>query len=246
MITAKPVYDTLLIMYEIAVVDDEKNIRSLISLALSDEGFKVSEYSNGEAAWRGFESGMPDVIVLDIMMPKMNGLDLCRRVKAAAPSVSIIFLSSRDDEWDRVLGLETGADDYVCKPFSMMELTARIKAAVRRLGPPSAGCGSESVFDIEYGPLKMCTAELACLWNEKPVRLSVTEHRILGSLAAAPGTVKSREMLMSAAFPEDSYVNERAADSHIKRIRRKIRETDPEAEIFEAVYGLGYRLGITE
>ncbi|HAK46026.1 MAG TPA: DNA-binding response regulator [Spirochaeta sp.] len=229
-------------MHTIAVVDDEKNIRSLISLALKEEGFAVEEYPNGEAAWTAFSRKMPDVIVLDIMMPKMNGLDLCRKVKAEVPAIPVIFLSSRDDEWDRVLGLETGADDYVCKPFSMMELTARIRAAVRRLDARPAG--GKSVFDIEFGPLKMCAAELVCLWNDEPVRLSVTEHRILGSLAEAPGTVKSREQLMSAAFPEDSYVNERAADSHIKRIRKKIRETDPAAEIFEAVYGLGYRLGI--
>ncbi|MDC7225199.1 MAG: response regulator transcription factor [Spirochaetales bacterium] len=229
-------------MYRIAVVDDEKNIRSLISFALKEEGFEVDEYSNGEDAWNVFSRKVPDVIVLDIMMPRMNGLELCRRVKSAAPHIPVIFLSSRDNEWDRVLGLETGADDYVCKPFSMLELTARIKAAVRRLDREQPGCSSS--FDIEYGPLKICEAELVCLWKDQPVKLSVTEHRILSSLASAPGTVKSRGQLMTAAFPEDSYVNERAADSHIKRIRKKIRVCDPTAEIFEAVYGLGYRLGI--
>ena len=231
-------------MHTIAVVDDEKNIRNLISLALKEEGFNVSEYPHGVAAWEFFQAEMPDVIVLDIMMPKMNGLELCRRVKAVNPGVPVIFLSSRDDEWDRVLGLETGGDDYVCKPFSMMELTARIKAAVRRLGASQPGCGSS--YDVEFGPLKMCAAELLCSWKGIDVRLSVTEHRILNLLAGSPSVVFSREQMMSAAFPGDVYVNERAADSHIKRIRIKIREADSDADIFEAVYGLGYRLGITE
>ena len=229
-------------MHTIAVVDDEKNIRNLIGLALRDEGFHVEEFPHGAAAWDAFRLNMPDVIVLDIMMPKMNGLELCRRVKAVEPAVPVIFLSSRDDEWDRVLGLETGGDDYVCKPFSMIELTARIKAAVRRIDAASPGCGS--CYDIDLGILRMCSSELVCLWNNSPVRLSVTEHRILNLLASAPPRVFSREQMMSAAFPDDVYVNERAADSHIKRIRRKIRESDPTAEIFEAVYGLGYRLGL--
>jgi len=231
-------------MYRVAVVDDEKNIRSLIGMALTEEGFEAQEYPNGEAAWAVFQDNMPDVIILDIMMPRMNGIELCRRIRATQSSVPIIFLSSRDDEYDKVLGLESGADDYVCKPFSMLELIARIKAAVRRVGGSPEGCTGS--FDIIYGPLKMCRAELITIWKEEPVRLSVTEYRILSSLASSPGMVKTREQLMASAFPEDAYVNERAADSHIKRIRKKIKETDSTAEIFEAVYGLGYRLRIEE
>lgn len=228
-------------MYEVAVVDDEKNIRNIIGLALGDEGFSVSDYSNGEAAWTAFQISLPDVIILDIIMPRMNGLELCRKIRDIDSVVPIIFLSSRDDEFDKVLGLESGGDDYVCKPFSMIELTARIRAAVRRsTGHPHV---SRTDYDIEAGPLKMCSAELITLWNDRPVRLSVTEYRILCSLAAAPGTVKTREQLMAAAFPEDCFINDRAADSHIKRIRKKIKDVDSSAEIFEAVYGLGYRLG---
>jgi len=231
-------------MYKVAVVDDEKNIRNIIGMALQEEGFSVEEYPNGEAAWFAFQSDLPDVIVLDIMMPRMNGLELCRKIRGMDPSVPIIFLSSRDDEYDKVLGLESGADDYVCKPFGMMELMARIRAAVRRSSGYSAAPGGD--YDIDAGPLKMCTAELITLWKEAPVRLSVTEFRILSSLSAAPGTVKTREQLMAAAFPEDSYVNDRAADSHIKRIRKKIKDVDSDAEVFEAVYGLGYRLRIEQ
>ena len=232
-------------MHTIAVVDDEQSIRKLISMALNEEGFNVTEYSNGKNAWDDFKNSRPDIIVLDVMMPRMNGLELCRKIRAVDQAVPIIFLSSRDDEYDRVIGLETGADDYVCKPFSMMELTARIKAAVRRLGGSASIEGSSS-WDVDTGPLKMCSSELVCLWNEQPVRLSVTEFRILGALSAIPGTVKTRDQLMSAAFPEDVYVNDRAADSHIKRIRKKIKEIDRDVEVFEAVYGLGYRLRIDE
>lgn len=231
-------------MYKVAVVEDEKNIRDLIKIALIEEGFEVDEYSDGEAAWSVFQKIMPDVIILDIMMPRMNGIELCRRIRTVKTSVPIIFLSSRDDEYDKVLGLESGADDYVCKPFSMLELTARIKASVRRLGGklPDYSGG----YDIICGSLKMCTSELITLWKNKSVKLSVTEYRILSSLATSPGTVKTREQLMSSAFPEDAYVNERAADSHIKRIRKKIKAIDPAAEVFDAVYGLGYRLRTDE
>ena len=231
-------------MFSVAIVDDEKSIRNLIGLALGKEGFSVTEYPDGVAAWDGFRLKMPDVIVLDIIMPRMNGIDLCRKVREIDRSVPVIFLSSRDEEFDRILGLDAGADDYVCKPFSMMELLARIRAAVRRLNPGAeADCSS---YDIQQGPLSLCSSELTVLWNGNPVKLSVTEFRILSSLAESPGTVKTREQLMAAAFPRDAYVNERAADSHIKRIRKKIKELEPEADIFEAVYGLGYKLGIAE
>jgi DNA-binding response OmpR family regulator len=231
-------------MFTVAVVDDEKNIRNIIGMALREDGFVIKEFSNGEAAWTDFQVDPPDVIVLDIMMPRMNGLELCKRIRVIDQSVPIIFLSSRDDEFDKVLGLESGADDYVCKPFSIMELTARIRAAARRCSGSSSVYRSD--YDIETGSLQMCSAELITMWKQQPVKLSVTEYRILGSLAGVPGTVKTREQLMSAAFPEDSYINDRAADSHIKRIRKKIKEVDPDAEVFDAVYGLGYRLRIDE
>ena len=229
-------------MHRVAVVDDEKNIRNLIRLALEDDGFAAVEYPNGEEAWKGLSEKMTDIIILDIMMPRMNGLELCRKIRKLSPAVPIIFLSSRDEEYDRVIGLESGADDYVCKPFSMMELTARVRAAARRLDLTADLCGDDC--GLEYGPLRICSADLTCEWNGMPVRLSVTEHRILASLAASPGIVKTRGQLMSAAFPDDAYVNEKAADSHIKRIRKKIKEADPSAEVFEAVYGLGYRLRV--
>ncbi len=171
-------------MHTVAVIDDERNIRSLIKLALGKEGYNVTEYSDGESAWIGLQTGMPDVIVLDIMMPRMNGLELCRRIKEVNPSVPVIFLSSRDDEYDKVLGLDSGGDDYVCKPFSMMELTARIRAAVRRSG--AAFQTTDAVYDIECGPLSMCTPELAVSWKGAQIKLSVTEYRILSYACFRP------------------------------------------------------------
>lgn len=234
----------LYIMLSVAVVDDEKNIRNLISQALAMEDFSVKEFSDGEAAWLDFMQSKPDILILDVMMPRLNGLELCRKIREIDQAVPVIFLSSRDEEFDRVLGLDAGADDYVCKPFSLMELTARIKAAARRLNTSAEPV--DSCYDIKCGKLNLSTEDLSVEWDGAEIRLSVTEFRILSRLAESPGTVKTREQLMAAAFPDDSFINERAADSHIKRIRRKIREEDPGAVVFEAVYGLGYRLVLPE
>jgi two-component system response regulator ChvI len=229
----------LSLMSKVAVVDDEKTIRSLIVMALEEEGYCASEYSNGEDAWRAFRKEMPDVVVLDIIMPRMNGLELCRRIREVDRRVPVIFLSSRDDEFDKVIGLETGADDYVCKPFSIIELTARVGAAVRRYSALSEK--QPGVPDVEAGSLVMDAETYSVHWKKRPIALSVSEYRMLRLLASEPGNVKTREQLMSASFPDDSYVNERAADSHIKRIRKKIKDADPDSDCIEAVYGLGYR-----
>lgn len=227
-------------MHRIAVVDDEKNIRAMVRVALEREGYEVDEYANGADAWLAFQSALPNLAILDVMMPRMDGLELCRRLRGLSPGLPLIFLSSRDEEIDRVLGLESGGDDYVCKPFGMRELIARIHAALRRgsakaeasIGPFSVSAGSLALDDERY---------LARVGGQQ-VSLTVTEFRILRSLAAAPGAVKTREQLMRAAFPEDAYPNDRAADSHIKRIRAKLGAAGLPAERLEAVYGLGYRL----
>jgi len=232
------------------VVDDEKNIRELIRMALERENYAVDEYANGELAWTAFEHGYPDCIVLDIMMPRMDGLELCRRIRGRGVTTPIIFLSSRDDEIDRVLGLESGADDYVCKPFGMRELLARIRAALRhgvpRGGPAGAVPDSGASFSLVRGPLRMDEAREMLEWREREISLTVTEFRILFCLAAHPGVVKTREQLMRQAFPEDGYPNDRAADSHLKRIRRKFSAADPGFNALETVYGLGYRFRLPE
>ncbi len=228
-------------MNRIAVVDDEKNIRETIRLALEREGYAVEEYANGEEAWAAFRRRWPDLAILDIMMPRMDGMELCRRVRAES-TMPIIFLSSRDDELDRVLGLESGGDDYVCKPFGMRELTARVRAALRRASP-EPGTGVAVAYGLRAGRLELDDERYLVRWDGREAALTVTEFRMLWNLAELPGAVRTREQLMRAAFPEDAWPNDKAADSHIKRIRAKLSAVDPGFDGIETVYGLGYRLG---
>jgi DNA-binding response OmpR family regulator len=229
-------------MSRIAVVDDEQNIRKVIRIALEKEFHEADEYSDGLEAWENFQLSLPDLVILDIIMPRMDGIELCRKIRSlpSGAAVPIIFLSSRDEEIDRVLGLESGADDYVCKPFSLRELMARIHAGLRRLQPQSDR-NEEEASAVQTGELLLDEMRCAISWKHRPVECTVTEFRILQSLAANPGFIKSREQLMAAAFPEDNFPNDKAADSHIKRIRRKFIETDPDFDMLEAVYSLGYR-----
>ena len=229
-------------MNRIAVVDDEKNIRETIRLALEREGHAVSVYANGEDAWNAFREADPDLAILDIMMPRMDGIELCRRFRALPSDVPVIFLSSRDDEIDRVLGLESGGDDYVCKPFGMRELIARIRAALRRREPKSADVPLGR-FPIIAGALELDGERYLVRCGGRDVPLTVTEFRMLRSLAEAPGVVRTREQLMRSAFPADAWPNDRAADSHVKRIRAKLDAARVGYDCIEAVYGLGYRLG---
>jgi DNA-binding response OmpR family regulator len=229
-------------MNRIAVVDDEKNIRETIRLALERDGHAVSAYANGEDAWHAFQEAAPELLILDIMMPRMDGIELCRRVRAIPSDVPVIFLSSRDDEIDRVLGLDSGGDDYVCKPFGMRELTARVRAALRRNAPRSVELPAAR-FSIAAGELELDGERYLVRCGGHEVSLTVTEFRMLRSLAEAPGVVRTREQLMRSAFPEDTWPNDRAADSHVKRIRAKLDEAHAGFNGIEAVYGLGYRLG---
>jgi len=231
-------------MAEIAVVDDEAGIRSLIRVALEREGYAVRDYANGADAWREFERAAPDLAILDIMMPRMDGLELCRRMRERGASPPVIFLSSRDEEIDRVLGLDAGADDYVCKPFGMMELLARVRAALRRApGLAAAGRPAEAGQFPGDGVLALDEEAWAASYGGAELGLTVTEFRMLHAMAARPGAVKTRSQLMKAAFPEDSFPSERAADSHIKRLRAKLSAAGAPPELIESIYGLGYRYG---
>ncbi len=240
-------------MKPIAIVDDEKNIRDMIGFALKRENYLYTEFGNGEEAWRIFQTEMPELIILDIMMPRMDGMELCRRIRKINTDVPIIFLSSRDEEIDKVLGLESGGDDYVCKPFGMRELLARIRAALRRASADKEtekdetdqpNPGSSRSGDVHRGELFLNRDKFSVLWNRLPILLTVTEFRILESLVKQPGFVKSRQQLMEAAFPNDNYISDRAADSHIKRIRAKFAVIDPEFCRLETIYGLGYRYNL--
>lgn len=223
----------------VAVVDDEKNIQETVSFALKKEGFKPLTFSNGQEAWESFQKKLPDLVILDILMPMMDGLELCRRLRSVNEALPIIFLTSKDDEFDRVLGLEMGADDYLCKPFSMRELITRVKVLFRRICHPAGGTAEGEtlrVFDLELDLQKYIAK-----WKNSRLDLTVTEFELLLSLGRQPGVVKTREKLMEEAYPDNTYVSDRTIDSHIKRLRKKFIRVDPEFAFIETVYGLGYR-----
>ena len=227
----------------IALVDDDRNILTSVSIALQTEGFLTRVYSDGESALKALIDNPPDLAVLDIKMPKMDGLELLRRLREKS-AIPVIFLTSKDDELDEALGLAMGADDYIAKPFSQRLLIARIRAILRRTEPvqlTAEGTESEPAEILERGRLSMDPARHRVTWNGTNVTLTVTEFLILETLAQRPGIVKTRNQLMDAAYQDDIYVDDRTIDSHIKRVRRKFRQVDPEFDAIETLYGAGYR-----
>ncbi len=226
----------------VAIVDDEEHLRTTLSHALRAEGYRTSLHTDGVEAWEAFSTALPDLVILDIIMPRMDGLELCRRIRSVSDTIPVMFLTSRDEEFDRVLGLELGADDYLCKPFSLRELAARVKVLFRRAGNRRAD-GEPGHGDIvQTGPLVMDTKKFNSSWKGEPLRLTVTEFRILLALARQPGYARTREQLLAEAFPQDSYMSDRTVDCHIRRIRAKIEAMDSSFEGIETIYGLGYRL----
>ncbi len=221
----------------VALVDDESSIRETVGYALRQSGYRVALYSDGEEAWGAFEKALPDLAILDILMPRVDGLELCRRIRAVSARLPLIFLTSRDDEIDRVVGLEIGGDDYLCKPFSTRELIARVRVLFRRLAADAAPAAQT----VRCGALEMDLARHTATWRGAAVALTVTEFRILHALACEPGRVKTREQLLAEGYPQDQYVSDRTIDSHIKRVRRKLAALDPSFDGIESIYGLGYR-----
>jgi two-component system, OmpR family, response regulator ChvI len=227
----------------IALVDDDRNILQSLSIALQAEGFVTRIYADGEAALKPLLDNPPDLAVFDIKMPRLDGLELLRRIREKS-QLPVIFLTSKDDELDEALGLAMGADDYIAKPFSQRLLIARIRAILRRveLNRAPDEPGDEPVADpIERGRLVMDPARHKVLWDGKAVTLTVTEFLILEMLASRPGIVRTRNQLMDAAYQDDVYIDDRTIDSHIKRLRRKFREVDGEFDAIETLYGAGYR-----
>ena len=228
----------------IALVDDDRNILTSVSIALQTEGFLTRVYSDGETALKALIDNPPDLAIFDIKMPRMDGLELLRRLREKS-RIPVIFLTSKDDELDEALGLAMGADDYIAKPFSQRLLIARIRAILRRaeIAQPVAGeeTAEGAVGPIVRGRLTMDPARHRTTWDGKPVTLTVTEFMILETLAQRPGIVKTRNQLMDAAYQDDIYVDDRTIDSHIKRLRRKFREADDTFDAIETLYGAGYR-----
>jgi two-component system response regulator ChvI len=227
----------------IALVDDDRNILTSVSIALQAEGFLTRVYPDGEPALKALIDNPPDLAVFDIKMPRMDGLELLRRLREKS-RVPVIFLTSKDDEIDEALGLAMGADDYIAKPFSQRLLIARIRAILRRSEVSLPGASEEvagATGPIERGRLCMDPARHRTTWKGEAVTLTVTEFLILETLAQRPGIVKTRNQLMDAAYQDDIYVDDRTIDSHIKRLRRKFRAGDPDFDSIETLYGAGYR-----
>ncbi|MDQ1156420.1 two-component system response regulator ChvI [Sphingomonas sp. SORGH_AS 950] len=227
----------------IALVDDDRNILTSVSIALQAEGFLTRIYADGEAALKALIDNPPDLAIFDIKMPRMDGLELLRRLREKS-QIPVIFLTSKDDELDEALGLAMGADDYIAKPFSQRLLIARIRAILRRSeasGQVQGTTAAEVQGPLTRGALAMDPARHKVTWKDEPVTLTVTEFLILETLAQRPGIVRTRNQLMDAAYQDDIYVDDRTIDSHIKRLRRKFRQVDPDFDAIETLYGAGYR-----
>ena len=224
-------------MARILIVDDDKAIRDVVRFALVKAGYETVEAETGGAALACFAEAAPDLIVLDITLPELDGTEICRRIRRES-AVPILFLSSRDEEFDRVLGLELGGDDYLTKPFSPRELVARIKAVLRRGGAPVA---VEKARILSHGILTLDLDAVRASWNGQEVALTATEFGILRTLMTRPGKVYSRDSLMDGAYSIDKIVSDRTIDSHVRRLRAKFEAIG--AAPVETLHGVGYKLG---
>jgi two-component system, OmpR family, response regulator ChvI len=231
-------------MTTIALVDDDRNILTSVSIALESEGYRVETYTDGASALEGLTARPPNLAIFDIKMPRMDGMELLRRLRQKS-DLPVIFLTSKDEEIDELFGLKMGADDFITKPFSQRLLVERVKAVMRRAqGRDAAAAGKtngQATNTIERGQLVMDQERHTCTWSGQPVTLTVTEFLILHALAQRPGVVKSRDALMDAAYDDQVYVDDRTIDSHIKRLRKKFKAVDDNFDMIETLYGVGYR-----
>jgi two-component system response regulator ChvI len=219
-------------MPTIALVDDDRKA----------EGYRITTYSDGASALEGFKSSPPDLAIVDIKMPRMDGMEMLRRLRQKS-DMPVIFLTSKDEEIDELFGLKMGADDFIRKPFSQRLLVEHVKVVLRRYAcrdnPERKDADAAKV--LEHGQLRIDPDRHTCTWKNEPVTLTVTEFMILQALATRPGVVKSRNALMDAAYDEQVYVDDRTIDSHIKRLRKKFKQAEDSFDMIETLYGVGYR-----
>lgn len=228
-------------MTTIALVDDDRNILTSVSILLENEGYNLRTYVDGASALSALTADPPDLAIFDIKMPRMDGMELLRRLRQIS-NMPVIFLTSKDEEIDEVLGFNMGADDFIRKPFSQRLLLERVKAVLRRVDKGDGSDQPDGPSNVmTRGKLVMDPQRHECTWDQKPVTLTVTEFLILQSLAQRPGYVKSRDQLMDAAYDDQVYVDDRTIDSHIKRLRKKFKATDDDFDAIETLYGVGYR-----
>jgi two-component system response regulator ChvI len=225
----------------VALVDDEKSLRETVGMALRRAGYRVALYADGLSAWEALGREPADLVILDIVLPRIDGLELLRRLRSRFERLPILMLTSKVEELDRVLGLEMGADDYLTKPFSLRELVARVKVLLRRAAPPAAGDDLRESW-LEAGRLRLDLKRFRAAVGEQELALTVTEFHMLAALARRPGHVRTRAQLVAEGYPHDAYVSDRTIDSHVKRIRKKLELAENGFDPIETVYGLGYRL----
>jgi two-component system response regulator ChvI len=229
-------------MPTIALVDDDRNILTSVSIALEAEGYRVMTYTDGASALDGFKTSPPDLAILDIKMPRMDGMELLRRLRQKS-DMPVIFLTSKDEEIDELFGLKMGADDFIRKPFSQRLLVERVKAVMRRNASKEPANSKEAARAkvLQRGSLCIDSERHVCTWRGEPVRLTVTQFLLLEALVSRPGVVKSRNALMDAVYNDEAYVDDRTVDSHIKRLRKKFKAVDNTFDMVETLYGIGYR-----
>jgi two-component system response regulator ChvI len=227
-------------MTNICLIDDDQNILASLSLALKSEGFIITAFSDGLSGLNSLKEDKYDIAILDIKMPRLDGLEVLQKLRQTS-NLPVIFLTSKDEEVDQLLGLKMGADDYITKPFSQKLLIERVRAILRRSQELKNTNNIENNDIIKRGKLSLNMNRYECFWGSIPIKLTVTEFLLLESLASRPGYVKSRDQLMSAAYDDDIYVDDRTIDSHIKRLRRKFKNLDENFESIETLYGVGYR-----
>lgn len=227
---------------KIFLVDDDRNILLSVSMALEAEGLTVKTFSDSEAGLKAILEENPDLVVLDVKMPRMDGIEVLSKIRESS-YLPVIFLTSKDDEVDQVIGLRMGADDYITKPFSQRLLLERIKVLLRRQEFLNASKSQKATLEeiVSYGDLSLDDSRHSCSWKSMPVNLTVTEYLLVKSLALRPGHVRSRDQLIDMAYGENIYVDDRTVDSHIKRVRKKFKKVDEEFDKIETLYGVGYR-----
>ena len=229
-------------MPRIILVDDDRSHMMSLSMMLEAEGFEVDCYGDGRSAWKALSKSLPDILVLETKLPGLDGMDVLQRLRHVS-TIPVMFCTTTDDEIDEVLGLRMGADDYVKKPCSPRVLFERIRALLRRgevLGEDQAPEGDDTTIMVR-GHLSMDPMRHGVTWRGLAVALTVTEFALLKTLAVRPGFVKSRDQLMDVAYDDQVYVDDRTIDSHIKRLRKKMRRVDGNFDAIETLYGIGYR-----
>ena len=233
-------------MVKIALVDDDKNILVSLKMVLESEGYIINTYPDGVAALEGIKNNPVDIALIDIKMPRMDGMELFRKLREFN-NLPVIFLTSKGDEIDQIFGFKMGADDYICKPFSQKVLLERIKAILRRI--TSNKPFQKSLIEdgiISCGPLVLNSKLHTCLWKGNDIPLTSTEFLLMKSLLNRPGAVKSRDQLMDEAYKENIYLDDRTIDSHIKRIRKKFKLLNSDFNTIQTIYGVGYKIRTDE